>query len=130
MDESKSWGYGILVWCNAVRTNPPVQLGVNGRYLPFIINKKKKEEDFDSSIVSTSQRFTAKSSTGEEFPFDKTNCCVRCTSAVRHWLGVSKKEGDMCVHAVYEFMAENATTSALDGKKMYMIPSRTPDIVM
>eukprot|EP00957_Ditylum_brightwellii_P069265 5258321-Ditylum_brightwellii.AAC.1 len=36
-DESKSWDDGILVWCNAVRTNPPVQLGINGRYLPFIV---------------------------------------------------------------------------------------------
>eukprot|EP00957_Ditylum_brightwellii_P137004 10446714-Ditylum_brightwellii.AAC.1 len=26
VDESKSWGDGILVWCNTVRTNPPVQL--------------------------------------------------------------------------------------------------------
>eukprot|EP00957_Ditylum_brightwellii_P112734 8594040-Ditylum_brightwellii.AAC.1 len=41
----------------------------------------KKEKDFKSSIFSTSKRFTAKSSTVEEFPFDKTNCCVRCTSA-------------------------------------------------
>jgi hypothetical protein len=68
-DESKSWGDGILVWCNTVRTNPPVQLGIHGRYLPFIVNKKK-EDDFDSSMFSTSQHFTAKSSTGEDFPFD------------------------------------------------------------
>jgi hypothetical protein len=55
-DESKSWGDGILVWCNAVRTNPPVQLGINGRYLPFIVNKKK-EEDFDSSVFNTLSTF-------------------------------------------------------------------------
>ena len=42
-DESKSWGDGILMWCNTVRTNPLVQLGINGRYLPFIVNKKKKK---------------------------------------------------------------------------------------
>jgi hypothetical protein len=115
-DESKSWGDGILVWCNAVRTNPTVQLGINDRCLPFIVNKKK-EDDFDSSIFSTSQHFTAKSSAGDEFSFDKTNCCVRCTSAVRYLLGVSKKEGDVYVHAVCEFMVENATTPALGGKK-------------
>eukprot|EP00957_Ditylum_brightwellii_P170554 12983030-Ditylum_brightwellii.AAC.1 len=62
MDESKSWGYRILVWCNIVRTNPPVQLGINGRCLPFIVNKKK-EDDFDSSMFNASQCFTAKSST-------------------------------------------------------------------
>eukprot|EP00957_Ditylum_brightwellii_P070306 5341300-Ditylum_brightwellii.AAC.1 len=61
MDESKSWGDGLLVWCNAVRTKPSEQLGINGKYLPFIANKKK--EDVDVSIVSMSQRFTAKSST-------------------------------------------------------------------
>eukprot|EP00957_Ditylum_brightwellii_P129705 9894350-Ditylum_brightwellii.AAC.1 len=41
MDTSKAWGDGILMWCNIVRTKPPVQLGVNGRYLPFIINEKE-----------------------------------------------------------------------------------------
>jgi hypothetical protein len=61
-DESKSWGDGILVRCNAVRTKPSEQLGINGRYLPFIVNKK--EEHFDSSIISTSHHFTAKPSTG------------------------------------------------------------------
>eukprot|EP00957_Ditylum_brightwellii_P096886 7378799-Ditylum_brightwellii.AAC.1 len=61
MDKSKSWGDGILVWCNAVRPKPSEQLGVNGRYLPFIVNKK--EEDFNSSIYSASQHFIAKSST-------------------------------------------------------------------
>jgi hypothetical protein len=35
---------------------------------------------------------------------------------VRYWLGVSKK-GDMCVCAICEFMAENETAPALDGKK-------------
>ena len=103
------------MWCNAVRTKPSEQLGINGRYLPFIVNKK--EEDFNSSIFSMSQHFIAKSSTGEDLSFDKSNCCVRCTSAVRYWLGVSKKEGDVCVCAVCEFMAKNATTPALDGKK-------------
>eukprot|EP00957_Ditylum_brightwellii_P015402 1158864-Ditylum_brightwellii.AAC.1 len=61
MDESRSWGDGILVWCNAVRTKPSEQHGINGRYLLFIVNKK--EEDFDSSIISKPQCFTAKSST-------------------------------------------------------------------
>eukprot|EP00957_Ditylum_brightwellii_P193569 14740327-Ditylum_brightwellii.AAC.1 len=60
-DESKSWGDGILEWCNAVRTNHPVQLVINGRYLLFIVNKKN-EDDFDPSMFSTSQQFTAKSS--------------------------------------------------------------------
>eukprot|EP00957_Ditylum_brightwellii_P111446 8500485-Ditylum_brightwellii.AAC.1 len=87
MDESKSWGDGILVWCNAARTKPSEQLGINGKYPPFIVNKKK--DDFDLSIFSASQYFTAKSST----------------------------EGDMCVYAVCEVMAENATIPALDGKK-------------
>eukprot|EP00957_Ditylum_brightwellii_P199308 15192132-Ditylum_brightwellii.AAC.1 len=32
-DKSKAWGDGMLMWCNAVRTKPPVQLGGNGRYL-------------------------------------------------------------------------------------------------
>ena len=41
-DESKSWGDGILVRCNAVRTNPSEQLDINVRYLPFIVNKKKE----------------------------------------------------------------------------------------
>eukprot|EP00957_Ditylum_brightwellii_P127070 9687539-Ditylum_brightwellii.AAC.1 len=61
IDESKSWGDGIVVWCNAIRTKSSEQLGINGRYLHFIINKK--EEDFDPSIFSMSQHFTAKSST-------------------------------------------------------------------
>eukprot|EP00957_Ditylum_brightwellii_P100421 7654575-Ditylum_brightwellii.AAC.1 len=61
MEESKSWGDEILVWCNAIRTIPSEQLGINGRYLPFIVNNK--EEDFDSSIIIMSQHFTTKSST-------------------------------------------------------------------
>eukprot|EP00957_Ditylum_brightwellii_P000226 17734-Ditylum_brightwellii.AAC.1 len=112
MDESKSWGDEMLVWCNAVRTLPSEQCDINGRYLLFIVNEK--DNYFDSSMFSTSQHFTAKSSTDDEF--FKTNCCVRCKSAMRYWLGVSKEEGDKCVHDVCEFMVENATTPALDGK--------------
>eukprot|EP00957_Ditylum_brightwellii_P127776 9744643-Ditylum_brightwellii.AAC.1 len=65
MDESKSWGDGILVWCNTVGTKPSEQHGINGRYLPFIVHKK--ENDLNSSMFSTSQCVTAKSSTGYEF---------------------------------------------------------------
>eukprot|EP00957_Ditylum_brightwellii_P204496 15339541-Ditylum_brightwellii.AAC.1 len=61
MDESKSCDDGALMWCNAVKTLPFEQVGTNGRYLSFIVNKKT--DYFDSSIVSTSQHFTAKSST-------------------------------------------------------------------
>eukprot|EP00957_Ditylum_brightwellii_P085584 6510011-Ditylum_brightwellii.AAC.1 len=61
-DESKLWDDRVLMWCNTVRTNPHVQLGINGKYLPFIVNKKK-EDGVDSSIVSMSQHFTAKFST-------------------------------------------------------------------
>eukprot|EP00957_Ditylum_brightwellii_P158317 12051051-Ditylum_brightwellii.AAC.2 len=60
-DESRSWGDGNLVWCNAVRTKPPVQLGINGRYLPFTINEK--EDDYNSSMFGTSHHFLTKSST-------------------------------------------------------------------
>eukprot|EP00957_Ditylum_brightwellii_P030474 2307581-Ditylum_brightwellii.AAC.1 len=64
-----------------------------------------------------SQHFSAKLSTGEEFLFQKSNCCVRCTGAVRYWLGVSKEKGDTCAYALHEFMTENATSPAFDGKK-------------
>eukprot|EP00957_Ditylum_brightwellii_P039556 2992422-Ditylum_brightwellii.AAC.1 len=37
-DELEAWGDGILVWYNVVRTQPSLQLGMNGRYLPFIVN--------------------------------------------------------------------------------------------
>eukprot|EP00957_Ditylum_brightwellii_P190378 14492239-Ditylum_brightwellii.AAC.1 len=115
MDELRSWGDGILVWCNVVRTNPPLKLGINGRYLPFIVNIK--DNDYNSYMFSMSQHLSAKSSSGEEFLFQKTNCYVRCTGAVRCWFGVSKEEGDKCMHAVCGFMAENATKPAFDGKK-------------
>eukprot|EP00957_Ditylum_brightwellii_P198376 15116960-Ditylum_brightwellii.AAC.1 len=85
------------------------------RYLPFIVNEK--EDDYNFSMFSMSQCFSAKSSTSEEFLFQKTNCCVRCTGALGYWLGVSKEEGDKCLRTVCKFMADNVTTSAFDGKK-------------
>eukprot|EP00957_Ditylum_brightwellii_P210669 15365242-Ditylum_brightwellii.AAC.1 len=95
MDASKSWGDEVLVWCNAVQTKPSEELGINGRYLPFIVNKK--EEDFNSPIVSTSHHFTAKSSIGEEFSFERKR--------MQHH-------------------------NHLMGRKVYMMLSRTPAVVM
>eukprot|EP00957_Ditylum_brightwellii_P099093 7547206-Ditylum_brightwellii.AAC.1 len=47
-DKSEAWGDGILVWCNAARTQPSVQLGMNGRYLPFIVDGK--DDVFNSGL--------------------------------------------------------------------------------
>eukprot|EP00957_Ditylum_brightwellii_P132460 10101187-Ditylum_brightwellii.AAC.1 len=39
-DQSKSWGDGILVWYNTVKTLPFEQLGINGRYCQTDMKKQ------------------------------------------------------------------------------------------
>eukprot|EP00957_Ditylum_brightwellii_P067041 5089093-Ditylum_brightwellii.AAC.1 len=68
-------------------------------------------------MFSTSQHFSAKSSTGEDLVFQKTKCCSKCTNAVKLWLGVLKEEGDKYVHAVCEFIGDTTTPPAIGGKK-------------
>eukprot|EP00957_Ditylum_brightwellii_P191649 14591096-Ditylum_brightwellii.AAC.1 len=56
------------------------------------------------------------SSTGKKFIFKKSNCCVKWINTVKCWLGVPKEEGDKCVQAVCNFMADTATQPAFDGE--------------
>eukprot|EP00957_Ditylum_brightwellii_P126742 9660365-Ditylum_brightwellii.AAC.1 len=71
--------------------------GTSCRYLPFIVNRKK----------------------GEKLIFGKFYCCVKSTNAVNIWLGVSKEEGDKCVHAICEFMSDTATSLKFEGENVY-----------
>eukprot|EP00957_Ditylum_brightwellii_P085720 6521575-Ditylum_brightwellii.AAC.1 len=49
------WGHDLFVLHNVIRIQPTVQLGINGRYLPFIENGK--DDVFSLSWFRSSTHF-------------------------------------------------------------------------